>query len=293
VSHYCILAAALRHCVPVPLPPPIIPAPVMVIALTVSAASPERQHQAASQPRESTSEANAPSRLTTEEIPTGRGQTMQRQATHEASFAGSPASSSTSGQIPATPEYEGKEAKGGASGARVSPDEVLVKALKSFQVISSIHKFELSYFLSPLVHVHLNLSLCSDVLLPLSLLFQKQLQSFSPSSRLQAGTQELSLLLSRSRSLSCSLSPSLSLPVAGGESACELVWCGNKRQLMPVGGGERRGEFYRRKRRKTYRLWGLISNESTRTSQSGGLISPHCAAGLKCSSGRSGGPPFE
>jgi hypothetical protein len=165
---------------------------------------------------------------------------MQAQATNEASFAGSPASSSTSGQIPATPEYEGKEAKGGTIGARVSPDEVLVRALKSFQVISSIHEFKLSYFLSPLVHVHLNLSHCSDVLLPLYSLLQKQMQPFSPSSRLQAGTQELFLLLSRSRYLSCSLSPSLSLPVAGGESACELVWCGNQRQLMPVGGGERR-----------------------------------------------------
>jgi hypothetical protein len=99
---------------------------------------------------------------------------MQAQATNEASFAGSPASSSTSGQIPATPEYQGTEAKGGARGVRVSPDEVLVKALKNLQVVSSIHEFKLSFFFSPLVNVHLTLSHCSDVLLPLYSLFQNK-----------------------------------------------------------------------------------------------------------------------
>jgi len=56
----------------------------------------------------------------------------------------------------------------------VSPDEVLVKALKNLQVVSSIHEFKLSFFFSPLVNVHLTLSHCSDVLLPLYSLFQNK-----------------------------------------------------------------------------------------------------------------------
>ena len=110
---------------------------------TGSAASPGRQAEAKSFKRASAPIASAPSRPTAREVDRTTRQTMHKKATQEAPSTVQPASSASSGQTPS------KGDEGSASGASASADEVLVRALKNFQVIPFIQKFHLSPFRPP------------------------------------------------------------------------------------------------------------------------------------------------
>jgi hypothetical protein len=129
----CVSSAVLRHYMQCPLSPVSGTHSRLCagVVFTGPTASPEKQAQAASGTRPSAQEATAPSRPTAREVDTTTrsSQTMQKQATKKLPATGPPTSSASSGETPSKGE------EGGARSAPASADEILVKALKNFQVI--------------------------------------------------------------------------------------------------------------------------------------------------------------
>ena len=173
---------------------------------------------------------------------TRSSQTVRKQTTKKSPATGPPTSSASSGETPSRGEDSG------AISAPASADEILVQALKNFQVMHS----EISPQSLPVPTSASHLSRSVHVFPPAILPPKKPCRrtvcpagcpqlanSFIlPLSLPQCLAPSFHLLFSCFH-LASSLDFSFSLPVTGGESARGLVWCSDQCQLILVQGGRR------------------------------------------------------